>query len=559
MSDSDSELRVFGIDLGTTYSAIAYVDETGRPSVCRNTDGLETTPSVVYFENESNVVVGSVAKNTAVTQPDRVVSLIKREMGTQATYRFDDVDHGPESISALILKQLAQDAGAHTDGPVRQVVITVPAYFGMLERDATKNAGRIAGLDVLAIVPEPVAAALHYEATTQPGERTILVYDLGGGTFDTSVIRVSETEISVVCTDGDDRLGGADWDARLRDHLLERFAEHVPAGVDVEDDEEFLQALVTTAEETKKQLSRAEARPVALRGAGASARVEVTREKFEELTRDLLDKTVDIVQRTLATLVAKEPGTTIDDVLLVGGSSSMPAVARRLREEFGWEPRLHDPHLAVAKGAALFALSRVVLREVDQARAEAADDVAGDAAAAEALETVAARTGIATSTLAGLSGKQTHNVLPKAFGVRLVDTDDPDWRSKPTRHYVKHLVHANDRLPTGERTMTAGTVVDDQTEIELALYEQSGVVAGPEMAENKPLADGAAAITGLRPAPAGAPVDIRMEVDDEGLLRLRATERATGQQLEIQVRVSVLDAAQVAAATRVVSGLAVTG
>ncbi|GLZ42332.1 Hsp70 family protein [Actinokineospora sp. NBRC 105648] len=555
---TETNLRVFGIDLGTTYSAIAHVDETGRPTVCRNTDSLETTPSVVYFENESNVVVGSVAKNTAITHPDRVVSLIKREMGSAANYRFDDVDHTPESISALILKQLAQDAAEHTGSAVSQVVITVPAYFGMLERDATKNAGRIAGLDVIGIVPEPVAAALHYEATTHPGERTILVYDLGGGTFDTTVIRVSATEISVVCTDGDDRLGGADWDARLRDHLFERFAQQVPPGVDLEDDEEFLQSLVTISEDTKKQLSRAESRPVALRGAGASARIDVTRAQFEDLTKDLLDKTVDIVRRTLATLTEKEPDTRIDDVLLVGGSSSMPAVAQRLRAEFGWEPRLHDPHLAVAKGAALFALGRVVHREVDQARAEAADPVSADAAAAAAVDTVAARTGISVQTLESLSAKDTHNVLPKAFGVKLVDTSAPDWRDKPPSYYVEHLVHANDRLPTGDRTMTAGTVRENQTEIEIELYEQSGVVAGPGLEENKALTDGAGAITGLPRLPLGAPVDIRMEVDEEGLLRLAATERSTGKELTIEVRVSVLGAEQVAEATRVISGLTVS-
>jgi molecular chaperone DnaK len=180
---SDNNLRVFGIDLGTTYSAIAYVDEAGQPAVCRNFGNLETTPSVVFFENESNVVVGSVAKNSAINYPDRVVSLVKRQMGTETN--FDGVNHTPESISAFILKQLAQDAAEHTNGEVSKVVITVPAYFGMLERNATKNAGKIAGLDVLGIVPEPVAAALHYEATTEAENKTILVYDLGGGTFDT--------------------------------------------------------------------------------------------------------------------------------------------------------------------------------------------------------------------------------------------------------------------------------------------------------------------------------------------------------------------------------------
>lgn len=555
---SDESLRVFGIDLGTTYSAIAYVDETGRPTVCRNTDNLETVPSVVYFENESNVVVGAVAKESVVTQSDRVVSLIKREMGTKAVFDYDGVTHTPESISALILKQLAQDAAEYSGGKVTSAVITVPAYFGMLERDATKNAGKIAGLDVIGIVPEPVAAALHYEATTGAQDKTILVYDLGGGTFDTTVIRVSQDEIEVVCTDGDDRLGGADWDVRLRDHLLAAFSEQVPPGTDPEEDEEFMHSLGTIAENTKKQLSKVDSRPVALRGAGASARIDVTRAQFEELTKDLLDKSIDIVRRTLDTLRQKDPDAGVDDVLLVGGSTSMPAVAERLRTEFGWEPKLHDPHLAVAKGAALYALGRVVHKEQQEARQQASSDADADSRAADAVGTIEARTGIAAGTLNSLAAKQTRNVLPKAFGVKLLDTSDPDWQSKPKRFYVKHLVHANDSLPTDKRELDARTASEGQQGINVELYEQSGVVAGPELAENKPLNEGSGIIDGLPPLPAGSPLHIQMSVDDEGLLEVDATEPSTGKTLNIRVRVSVLSSEQVEEATSAVSALTVS-
>jgi molecular chaperone DnaK (HSP70) len=554
---TDSGLTVFGIDLGTTYSAIAYVDETGRPTVCRNTDSLETTPSVVYFENESNVVVGSVAKSSAVAYPDRVVSLIKREMGGTATYQFDGNTHTPESVSALILKQLVQDAAAHTGADVSRVVITVPAYFGMLERDATKKAGTIAGLDVIGIVPEPVAAALHYDATTDAENKTVLVYDLGGGTFDTSVIRISHDEIEVVCTDGDDRLGGADWDTRLREYLLERFVEQVPPGADPADDEEFMQSLVTSAEDTKKHLSKAESRPVALRGAGASARIDVSRKQFEELTSDLLDKTVDIVRRTLATLEDKQPGATIDDVLLVGGSTKMPAVIDRLRAEFGWEPKLHDPDLAVAKGAALYALGRVVHKEVKEARDRAGSATEADSFEQDAIKKVEAETGISATKLANFS-KETQNVLPKAFGVKLVDTSAADWRTKPTRYYVEHLVHANDTLPTDQRTLAAVTIEDGQRAVEIELYEQSGVVAGPDLAENKALNTGKGMIEGLPSLPANSPVDIMLKVDEEGLLELKATEPSTGKSLDIKVHVSVLSAEQVTEAAEVVRGLTVS-
>ncbi|OXM47038.1 hsp70 family protein [Amycolatopsis alba DSM 44262] len=555
---SDGSLRVFGIDLGTTYSAIAYVDESGRTTVCRNTDNLETIPSVVYFENESNVVVGSVAKESAVTQPDRVVSLVKREMGTKAVFDFDGKTHTPETISALILKQLAQDGAGYSGGGVDKVVITVPAYFGMLERDATKNAGKIAGLDVIGIVPEPVAAALHYEATTGAQDKTVLVYDLGGGTFDTTVIRVSSDEIEVVCTDGDDRLGGADWDARLRDHLLASFSEQVPPGIDPEEDEEFLQSLSTLAENTKKQLSKVDSRPVALRGAGASARIDVTRAQFEEMTKDLLDKSIDIVRRTLETLQDKAPGAKVDEILLVGGSTSMPAVAERLRAEFGWEAKLHDPHLAVAKGAALYALGRVVHKEQEEAREKAGSATDGEDRAADVVSDLESRTGIAAGTLTSLADKQTRNVLPKAFGVKLLDTSDPDWERKPERFYVEHLVHANDALPTGPQTLSARTVAEGQREIEIELYEQSGARPGPEMEENKFLNEGKGAITGLPALPKASPLEIEMQVDEEGLLKVEATEPSTGKSLRIEVRVSVLSEEEVREATSTVSALTVS-
>jgi molecular chaperone DnaK (HSP70) len=556
---SDRSVRVFGIDLGTTYSAVAYVDESGRPTVCRNTDGLDTTPSVVFFENESNVVVGSVAKNSAVTHPDRVVELIKRAMGTEATFEYDGKRHTPESISALILRQLAQDAATHTHGEVDRVVITVPAYFGMLERDATRKAGQIAGLDVIGIVPEPVAAALHYGVTTGATDQTILVYDLGGGTFDTTVIRVSEQEIEVLCTDGNDHLGGADWDGRLSDHLLKRFTEQAPPGTDPEEDEEFLQALRTTSEDVKRQLSRAESRPVALRGAGVAVRIDVTRAQFEELTKDLLDQTVDIVRRTLDTLARKHPGAEIDEVLLVGGSTQMPAVRERLRAEFGWQPKLHDPHLAVAKGAALFALGRVVHKEVAEARERATTAAEAASTVDDAVNTVAAQTGISAGLLHGMATQQTRNVLPKSFGVKLVDTADPDWRQQPTRYYVEHLVHANDTLPVTQE-LTASTVEDGQRAVKIELYEQSGVVEGRDLAENKALNVGKDndTIDGLPSLPAGSPVDITMSVDEEGLLTLSATERSTGKSLQVQIRVSVLSDEQVEEATRVVSGLTVS-
>jgi molecular chaperone DnaK len=513
--------RVFGIDLGTTYSAIAYIDETGRPTVCRNDNNSEITPSVVQFETPTNVVVGESAKQSAFIDADSVVSLIKRQMGEDREYEFHGEVHTPESISALILRRLATDAAHYTNSPVERVVITVPAYFGARQKEATNKAGLITGLDVVGILPEPVAAAVHYDLTRDRTDKTVLVYDLGGGTFDTSVIRVGASEITVVCTDGDTNLGGADWDARLRDHLLAAFVAEAAPAESPDDDPEFLQEVANKAEELKKHLSHQESRPVQLRFAGAAARTEVTRAEFETMTEDLLDRTIEIVRRTLDALEQRSPAATIDEVLLVGGSTRMPMVATRLAKEFGWEPKLHDPELAVAKGAAVFALSRVVYRMQQEAKQSAGSTDAAEREAAKVVTEVARQYGMSEQMVEQLSGKKTQSVLPKAFGVRLTDRETH-------RDYVKHLAFANDPLPTGDRLLTTETIRHDQTTVLFELYEHAGTVVSEELPANSPLDDGSGRITGIPPQPVGeyAKVDVVMSIHEDGLLRLHATEWA---------------------------------
>ncbi|HXT45976.1 MAG TPA: Hsp70 family protein [Pseudonocardiaceae bacterium] len=531
---ADGTGRVFGIDLGTTYSAIAYIDETGRPTVCRNDNNAETTPSVVQFETPTNVVVGEAAKQSAFIDADSVVSLIKRQMGEDREYEFHGVVHTPESISALILRRLATDATNYTSGPVEQVVISVPAYFGARQKEATYQAGLIAGLDVVGILPEPVAAAVHYDLTKGGADQTVLVYDLGGGTFDTTVIHVGASEITVVCTDGDTNLGGADWDGRLRDHLLDRFVAQAAPPESPEDDAEFLQEVANKAEEVKKQLSVQESRPVQLRFAGAAARIEVTRAEFETMTKDLLDRTIEIVRRTLQIMQERSPGATIDEVLLVGGSTRMPMVSDRLAEEFGWDPKLHEPELAVAKGAAIFALSRLVYKMQQKAKHSAGSDTDAERAVANVITQVARQYGMSEEAVRQLSAKKTHSVLPKAFGVGMHDRDSG-------RDYVKHLAFANDPLPTGDRTLAAETIHHDQTEVLIQLYEQAGTVASEEPSANNPLDDGSGRITGIPAQPVGkfAKIDIAMSIDEDGLLQLRATERSTGNDLVIKVTVGL--------------------
>src|SRR4051794_32528852 len=347
-------MTTFGIDLGTTYSCIAYVDKWGQSTLIRNSFDEFTTPSVVYFESPDNVLVGKEAKGLAKICPELVVSLIKREMGRDLELELHGHVHTPETISALILRELARYASEQTGQTVRDVVITVPAYFGEAEKLATRNAGRIAGLNVLSLVPEPVAAALHYDALQTGSDRTILVFDLGGGTFDTTVIRLTPDAVTVICTDGDHNLGGADWDRQIADFLQEDFDRMHP-GSGAGASEEFGQELLLVAEDMKKSLSSSQYRRYTTSFGGRTSQVSLSREELEALGGPLLDRTMEITERTV--LTARHAGVEqFDDVLLVGGATRAPAVEAALRERFGFEPRRFDPDQAVAKGAALFAL-----------------------------------------------------------------------------------------------------------------------------------------------------------------------------------------------------------
>jgi len=539
MSDEPATGRVFGIDLGTTYSAIAYLDETGRPTVCRNGDSMETTPSVVLFETADNVVVGQLAKDSAVLDPNNVVSLIKRRMGEDFPLSFHGTDQTPESISSFILRALASDAAKQTGSAVEKVVITVPAYFGAKQKDATMKGGLIAGLDVIGVVPEPVAAALHYGTTAGGGERTILVYDLGGGTFDTTVIRVGADEITVLVTDGATDLGGADWDAQLTDLLLERFAAQADVTGSPEDDPEFLQDLANRVEALKKSLSKSASRPATLAFEGASARIDVSRADFEAKTKSLLDRSIEIVKRTLEKLEKKAPGTTIDDVLLVGGSTHMPMVTERLVAEFGWTPKLHDPDLAVAKGAAIFGLSRVMWQMQQEVLEQAATPAEGAVEAEKVVQEVARQFGMSETAAVEMAKRPPTSVLSKAFGVRLQRSPSD------ATEYVKHLAFADDALPTGPRKLTGLTVHHEQTSVEVALFEQAGTVASEDLSANVALSDGVGVISGIPPqtqaefAQAPRAVDIVMEIDEDGLLQLSATEQSTGKNLRISVKIGL--------------------
>jgi molecular chaperone DnaK (HSP70) len=571
---SEPQQGIFGIDLGTTYSVVGYIDETGRAAVTRNSQGSDTTPSVVYFENEGNVVVGSTAKAAAGADPDQVVSLIKREMGDREYHRtFFGVEHTPPSISAIILEALAHEAEDDTGQKVTDVVITVPAYFGLLEKDATRKAGEIAGLNVIGIVPEPVAAALQYGVTGSADGTAFLVYDLGGGTFDISLIQLTDTSIEVLVVGGDHRLGGADWDEKLLEYLVEQAVAE--CGDDsLRDDEPMLQDLRIVAEDMKKALSSAETKTHIVRYTGSPAKITVSRSQFEEMTADLLDETIRITKRTLAEAEEKYPGIQqrISEVLLVGGSSRMPAVSAALKKEFGWDPKLADPDLAVAKGAALYAAGQTV-RFVD--KEEGRDQADGDGGAGEngsgslgargpvtdeAVRAVAGQTGLAEDAVRKLAQRTVVNVLPKAIGVKLVDTDKPGWQDDiDSAFYIEHLVDAQTQLPFDREPFVARTLEANQSEIEIEIWEQAGASPGPEMAANHPLdAGGRIKDLGSFSLPAGSPVNIEINVDDEGTVHLKAVEPASNHEVTLAVRISILSDEQVNEAKRAHAGLTVS-
>jgi molecular chaperone DnaK len=536
----------FGIDLGTTHSYIAYIDDTAKPVIIKSALGDDDTPSVAYFESPQNVIVGRAAKNAALLAPDLVVQLVKRDMGRDREYLFHGVRHTPETVSALILRELARTAADHTGQPVRDVVITVPAYFAVAEREATRRAGQIAGLNVLDVLAEPVAAALNYQsagADPQTGVRHILVCDLGGGTFDTTVIRLDGDDTIVVCTDGSDRLGGADWDTAISDYLISQFEAQHP-GRKPRDDAQFMQDVLISAEQLKKDLSRAKSRSHVMRFGGAVARVEVTREQMDDLTTNLLERIAEVTKRTIATARARGVAQ-LDNVLLVGGMTRTPAVSRILKDRLGLAPRLHEPDLAVAKGAALFALMRSARRE---------DGRPGD------LAGVAAQTGLTVSEVAKIASRRVATVVPRGFGVKGIDGRDPLAVTDPAaaRQMVVHLLRANTQLPTDTGPYTFHTAVDNQRMVSIEVWEQTGPLESEDLGENRKIGEGLLKNIPAR-LPARTPIEVTFLMSETGLLSVHATEPRSGTELRFDLQIGDLDQAGMEKARESVARYQVSG
>ncbi len=530
----DANKTVWGIDLGTTYSCISRVDENGYPVVVNNLKGMPTTPSVVLFAAADNIVVGDAAKDEMQLTPDLVCELVKQNMGTPDwAFRAQGSDWRAQEVASFILKELARSAEQATGTPVEEVVITVPAYFGIAEREATMAAGKMAGLEVKDILNEPTAAAFSYGfAQTGGDSETVLVYDLGGGTFDVTVIRLEPTEsggnsIRVIATGGDDRLGGALWDARLVELLAKRFVEEAPDAMDPLDDAVASADLRLKAEEIKIGLTSRESHSELIVAGTDRAKVTITREEFEAATRDLLERTVEFTRDTLAAAEAAGAGE-IDRVLLVGGSSFMPAVPARLAEAFpGWNPELQDPNQAVAKGAALAGLQQAVIELASPDGNGASDDGTRTPPDTEKVREIAEAMNLSTGMVTKLASTEFTNVCSRAFGVRVVrEGADRDNIRDPEDYIVDHIIAPNTPLPlTGReegREQTYFTLHDNQSSVDLQIWEQNSREPSGDVAANKFVEAGLFEMT--RAYPSGTPIKVALGMEGNGTLRLRATD-----------------------------------
>ena len=533
--------RIFGIDLGTTYSCISYVDESGRPVVVPNADSEITTPSVVYFENADNIVVGRHAKNQCKLDSDRVVEFVKRDMGNPSyLFEVDGKEYKPEEISSLILRKLVNDAAQTVGEDIKDVVITCPAYFGINEREATKNAGVLAGLTVHHILNEPTAAAICYGIDRAKDDQTVLVYDLGGGTFDVTVIALKSADIHVVVTGGNKTLGGKDWDDRLTEYLAYEYTKAHPEKGSPLDDKFSYQELLKSSEDLKKALTSKEKAGVLVSHAGERTTVHLTRDEFENITSDLLTQTIDLTSDLLQK--ANERGySRIDRVLLVGGASKMPVVARKMTEAFGLEVQLFEPDLSVAKGAALMGVKIVageLIKEViadekgvdkNEINLDEIDDRTLEQAAAQASKLSPRNLRLPSKELADLARRKIINVSSKSFGIVATDYESKE-------EFVAFLIHNNTPVPAEITETGFGTLEPNQQNVMIRVMEQGGQAASQSPSDNVEIGEGQ--ITGLPPnLPVGSPIHVTFRLEEDGTLKITAIEPSSQKELKFEVRV----------------------
>ncbi len=472
--------KIIGIDLGTTNSCVAVM-EGGKPVVIANTEGARTTPSVVAFTKTGERLVGEPAKRQAVTNAEKTISSIKREMGTDHKRDIDGKKYSPQEISAMILQKLKADAENYLGEKVTEAVITVPAYFNDAQRQATKDAGKIAGLEVKRIINEPTAAALAYGLDNEK-EQKIMVYDLGGGTFDVSIIEIGDGVIEVLSTSGDNRLGGDDFDQKITDYMLAEFKRM--EGVDLSNDKMALQRLKEAAEKAKKELSSATTTNINLPFITATADgpkhfdMNLTRAKFDELTHDLVERTAVPVQNAL-----RDAGITAADlgqVLLVGGSTRVPAVQDKVRQLTGKEPsKSLNPDECVAIGAAI-----------------QGGKLAGDAGAGEILLLDVTPLSLSIETMGGVATR---------------------------------LIERNTTIPT-KKSQIFSTAADNQTAVDINVVQGERQFAR----DNKSL--GQFRLDGIPPARRGVPqIEVTFDIDANGIVNVSAKDLGTGKEQHITI------------------------
>lgn len=522
---------IYGIDLGTTYSCVSGFDENGKNIVYASAEGDNTTPSVVLFDGQT-ARVGAAAKNEAVVSPDKTVMCVKRSIGTNRTFRPGTRhEFRSETISALILRKLMKDAWDEHGVNVRRAIITCPAYFGINEREATKRAGELAGLDVVAIINEPSAAAFAYGVANPSAEKYVLVYDLGGGTFDATVIRITNSEIEVKSTGGDSHLGGVDWDEKIMDSFIDSLAAQYHLDVsEIRNDAEFMADLRQKAEQNKRRLTDNERVRLSSRYKGHQHTMEMTRSEFEAKTASLLQQAL-----THCSLVVENAGLTpsaLDDVLLVGGSSIMPQVMAAVKKWYGRDPKMFNPNEAVARGAALYAqqmaIKEVVENDTGLALFEDNNDVMTLSGVADQLSSRAQSEIFTLTGGAPLDKKRLikiTNVCSKSFGNRTLDGEL--LRTQNIRKLiVSNLIIRNTPLPVSV-TREFFTVDEGQTGVEFITMENDAIerVADPEDA----VEIGRATMDGLPPnRPAERPLKIQYSLNEQGLLEIIFTDVETG-------------------------------
>ena len=473
--------KIIGIDLGTTNSCVAVM-EGGQPMVITNAEGARTTPSVVAFTKDGERLIGQVAKRQAVTNPDRTVISIKREMGTGYKVNIDGKAYTPQDISAMILQKMKETAEAYLGEPVTQAVITVPAYFNDSQRQATKDAGRIAGLEVLRIINEPTAASLAY-GLDKEGTQKILVYDLGGGTFDVSILDIGDGVVEVLSTNGNTRLGGDDFDQRIIDYVAEQFKKE--NGMDLRQDKIAAQRLKEAAEKAKIELSGTTSANINLPFITADATgpkhldMTLTRAKFDELTADLVEATLEPMRKALSD--AKLNYSQIDRVIMVGGSTRIPAVQEAVKRVTGKEPfKGINPDECVAIGAAI---------------------------------------------QGGVLGGEVKDVL-------LLDVTPLSLGLETEGHIFTRLIDRNTTIPTS-KSQVFSTAADGQTTVEINVLQGERQMAY----DNKSL--GRFQLTGIAPAPRGVPqIEVTFSIDSNGIVNVSAKDKATGNEQQITITAS---------------------